>query len=230
MAFMNRLELVVRAVSLGDAETLVQHPAGMTHATYSADERKRHGISDSLLRLSVGLENVEDLMADIAQALDHVHASKGKADWARSARRPLFQSIALGFLGASRFRRENPWECLLDFLGFPWILSSESRVINGLREINDKRFFSSLLFAALARGTAGSPSWQSQGQDCSWGELMLDSDFPQPFVAWAIPLSRLISKAARFTIERSGRTAHGNQTPAIAKIRFGDSLEVSYAV
>ena len=77
MAFMNRLELVVRAVSLGDAETLVQHPASDdTHATYSADERKRHGISDSLLRLSVGLENVEDLMADIAQALDHVHASK----------------------------------------------------------------------------------------------------------------------------------------------------------
>jgi O-acetylhomoserine/O-acetylserine sulfhydrylase-like pyridoxal-dependent enzyme len=69
MAFMNRLELVVRTVSLGDAETLVQHPASMTHATYSADERKRHGISDNLLRLSVGLENVEDLMADIAQAL-----------------------------------------------------------------------------------------------------------------------------------------------------------------
>jgi methionine-gamma-lyase len=80
MAFMNRLELVVRTVSLGDAETLVQHPASMTHATYSADERRRHGISDSLLRLSVGLENVEDLMADIAQALDHVHGPKGKAD------------------------------------------------------------------------------------------------------------------------------------------------------
>ena len=70
MAFMNGLELIVRAVSLGDAETLVQHPASMTHATYSADERQRHGISDSLLRLSVGLENVEDLMADIAQALE----------------------------------------------------------------------------------------------------------------------------------------------------------------
>ena len=52
----------------------------MTHATYSADERKRHGISDSLLRLSFGLENVEDLMADIAQALDHVYASKRQAD------------------------------------------------------------------------------------------------------------------------------------------------------
>jgi methionine-gamma-lyase len=70
MAFMNGLELILRAVSLGDAETLIQHPASMTHATYSADERMRHGISDNLLRLSVGLENVEDLAADIAQALD----------------------------------------------------------------------------------------------------------------------------------------------------------------
>jgi methionine-gamma-lyase len=69
MAFMNGLKLIVRAVSLGDAETLIQHPASMTHATYSADERRRYGINDSLLRLSVGLENVEDLTADIAQAL-----------------------------------------------------------------------------------------------------------------------------------------------------------------
>jgi methionine-gamma-lyase len=72
MAFMNGVKLVMRAVSLGDAETLVQHPASMTHATYSADERMRHGISDNLLRLFVGLENVEDLTADIAQALDGV--------------------------------------------------------------------------------------------------------------------------------------------------------------
>jgi methionine-gamma-lyase len=54
---------------------LVQHPASMSHATYSADERKRHGINDSLLRLSVGLVNGVDLMADSGQALDHVHAS-----------------------------------------------------------------------------------------------------------------------------------------------------------
>jgi methionine-gamma-lyase len=79
MAFMNGLKLVTRAVSLGDAETLVQHPASMTHATYSTEERKRHGISDNLLRLSVGLENVEDLAADIAQALDGLHAAKGRA-------------------------------------------------------------------------------------------------------------------------------------------------------
>lgn len=67
--FMNALKLVSRAVSLGDAETLVQHPASMTHALYSAEERARHGISDGLIRLSVGLETTEDLLEDIAAAL-----------------------------------------------------------------------------------------------------------------------------------------------------------------
>jgi methionine-gamma-lyase len=70
MAFMNRLKLVTRAVSLGDAETLVQHPATMTHATYSPEQRKAHGISDDLLRLSVGLEDPEDIVSDIVEALD----------------------------------------------------------------------------------------------------------------------------------------------------------------
>jgi methionine-gamma-lyase len=70
MRFMNRLALVTRAVSLGDAETLVQHPASMTHSTYSAEERRRHGISDGLIRLSVGLETPADIQDDILQALE----------------------------------------------------------------------------------------------------------------------------------------------------------------
>jgi methionine-gamma-lyase len=72
LAFMNRLKLVKRAVSLGDAETLVQHPASMTHATYSPEERAAHGISDGLLRLSIGLENEADILEDVAQALDGI--------------------------------------------------------------------------------------------------------------------------------------------------------------
>jgi methionine-gamma-lyase len=72
--FMNRLRLVTRAVSLGDAETLVQHPASMTHSTYTEEERAQHGIGDGLIRISVGLEEVEDLLADIVQALDAVRA------------------------------------------------------------------------------------------------------------------------------------------------------------
>lgn len=70
MAFMNRLALATRAVSLGDAETLVQHPASMTHAVYPPEERLRHGISDGLVRLSIGLETVDDICTDIEQALD----------------------------------------------------------------------------------------------------------------------------------------------------------------
>lgn len=70
MQFMNALQLVQRAVSLGDAESLVQHPASMTHSTYSAEERAAHGISDGLVRLSVGLETPTDIIADLQQALD----------------------------------------------------------------------------------------------------------------------------------------------------------------
>jgi len=69
-AMMNRLGLIRRAVSLGDAETLIQHPASMTHSTYTPQERAAHGIAEGLIRLSVGLEEVEDIAADLSQALD----------------------------------------------------------------------------------------------------------------------------------------------------------------
>lgn len=59
-------------MSLGDAETLVQHPASMTHATYAPDERARHGFTDGLVRLSIGLEDYEDLRADLIGALDKI--------------------------------------------------------------------------------------------------------------------------------------------------------------
>ena len=67
--FMNRLQMIMRAVSLGDAETLVQHPASMTHSTYTPEERAAHGIGEGLLRLSIGLEDAEDIFADLEQAL-----------------------------------------------------------------------------------------------------------------------------------------------------------------
>ena len=69
IALMNRLQMIQRAVSLGDAETLIQHPASMTHSTYTPEERAEHGISDGLIRLSVGLEDAEDIIADLEQAL-----------------------------------------------------------------------------------------------------------------------------------------------------------------
>ena len=63
------LRLIRRAVSLGDAESLIQHPASMTHSTYTPEERAAHGIAEGLVRLSVGLEEVEDILADLDQAL-----------------------------------------------------------------------------------------------------------------------------------------------------------------
>lgn len=69
-AMMNRLQLIRRAVSLGDCESLIQHPASMTHSTYTPEERAAHGISEGLIRLSVGLEEVDDILADLTQALD----------------------------------------------------------------------------------------------------------------------------------------------------------------
>ena len=77
IALMNRLHMVKCAVSLGDAETLIQHPASMTHSTYTPEERAAHDISDGLVRLSVGLEEVEDIIADLDQALTdaEIHAA-----------------------------------------------------------------------------------------------------------------------------------------------------------
>jgi methionine-gamma-lyase len=63
------VRLISIAVSLGDVETLIQHPASMTHAGYSAEERAGAGISDGLVRLAVGLEDADDLIADLDQAL-----------------------------------------------------------------------------------------------------------------------------------------------------------------
>jgi cystathionine beta-lyase/cystathionine gamma-synthase len=69
-AFAKRLKLCLLAESLGGVETLVCHPASMTHAAVGAEERARLGITDGLMRISVGIEDVEDIVADLKQALD----------------------------------------------------------------------------------------------------------------------------------------------------------------
>lgn len=70
--FMNELRLIKIAVSLGDAETLVQHPATMTHSGVAAEDREKMGITDSLIRLSIGLEAWEDIRDDLDQALEKI--------------------------------------------------------------------------------------------------------------------------------------------------------------
>ena len=68
--FLERLELFAIAESLGGVESLVDHPASMTHASVPAEKRRELGISDVLIRLSVGIEDVDDLIGDLKQALD----------------------------------------------------------------------------------------------------------------------------------------------------------------
>jgi methionine-gamma-lyase len=70
--FLNNLKLIKLAVSLGSTESLAEHPASMTHSDVDPEERKELGISDQLIRLSVGVEHPDDLIWDIEQALSHV--------------------------------------------------------------------------------------------------------------------------------------------------------------
>lgn len=75
-AFIDAMQLFSIAVSLGDAESLIQHPASMTHSPYTQEERLAAGISDGLIRISVGLENPDDLIADLQQAFDRIVAMR----------------------------------------------------------------------------------------------------------------------------------------------------------
>ncbi|QVK19526.1 methionine gamma-lyase [Mycoplasmatota bacterium] len=68
----NSTKLCKLAVSLGDLESLIQHPASMTHSPYTKEERLKAGISDELIRISVGLEDVEDIIDDLKQALESI--------------------------------------------------------------------------------------------------------------------------------------------------------------
>lgn len=75
-AMIDATHMIHCAVSLGDTETLIQHPASMTHSTYTPEERAKHDISDGLVRLSVGLEGVEDIWADLETALAAVNRQR----------------------------------------------------------------------------------------------------------------------------------------------------------
>ena len=68
--FLNNLKLLTVAVSLGAVNTLIEHPASMTHSTYSPEELEQAGIPEGLIRMSVGIEDVQDLIEDMDQALN----------------------------------------------------------------------------------------------------------------------------------------------------------------
>ena len=69
---MDSLRLITLAVSLGNVDSLIQHPASMTHSTVPPEARRKMGLADGLVRFSVGIENVEDLIADLEQGLAQV--------------------------------------------------------------------------------------------------------------------------------------------------------------
>lgn len=67
--FMNKLQMCVRTVSLGTCDTLLSHPASMTHYSVPKEEKEKYGITDGLVRMNVGIENLQDIIADLDQAL-----------------------------------------------------------------------------------------------------------------------------------------------------------------
>ncbi len=67
--FMNRLQMCIRTVSLGTCDTLLSHPASMSHAGIPKDAREKYGITDGLIRMNVGIENIGDILHDLDQAL-----------------------------------------------------------------------------------------------------------------------------------------------------------------
>ncbi len=79
LAFMNALQLCSRAESLGSVETLMTHPASATHADVPLETRQRLGVTDRLIRMSVGIESVRDIVADIDQALASIKSSQAVA-------------------------------------------------------------------------------------------------------------------------------------------------------
>jgi len=70
--FFENLELFILAESLGGVESLIEHPTTMTHASLSLEEQKQAGITESLIRVSVGIEDYQDLIDDLKQALDNL--------------------------------------------------------------------------------------------------------------------------------------------------------------
>jgi methionine-gamma-lyase len=67
--FMNKLQMCVRTVSLGTCDTLLSHPASMTHHGVPKEEKDKYGITEGLIRMNVGIENLQDIISDLDQAL-----------------------------------------------------------------------------------------------------------------------------------------------------------------
>jgi methionine-gamma-lyase len=76
--FIDNLKMCTRAVSLGTCDTLLSHPASMTHYGVAKKKREQYGITDGLIRMSVGIENIEDILNDLDDALQSSIPHHGK--------------------------------------------------------------------------------------------------------------------------------------------------------
>ena len=72
IALMNNLKMCIRTVSLGTCDTLLSHPASMTHYGVPKEEKEKYGITDGLIRMNVGIENLQDIIGDLNQSLDQI--------------------------------------------------------------------------------------------------------------------------------------------------------------
>ena len=68
--FLNNMKMISFSANLGDTRSIATHPASTTHSKLTLEERETVGITDGLIRVSVGLENIKDIIADIEQAID----------------------------------------------------------------------------------------------------------------------------------------------------------------
>ena len=68
--FIDALQMILRLVNIGDAKSLACHPASTTHRQLNAEELVKAGVSEDLVRISVGIEHIDDIIADVAQALE----------------------------------------------------------------------------------------------------------------------------------------------------------------
>ena len=76
--FIDNLNLITRLVNIGDAKSLACHPASTTHRQLSPEELKKAGVSEDLVRLSIGIENVSDIISDIKQAIEKIFRNQKK--------------------------------------------------------------------------------------------------------------------------------------------------------
>jgi len=86
---LKRVRVFSLAESLGGVESLISHPATMTHASVPPDQRLQLGITDGLVRLSCGVEDTKDLLADLAQAMDGLPSEKGTRDKGKGKREAM---------------------------------------------------------------------------------------------------------------------------------------------